>query len=311
MKIEERHTIRGCVRRSLCASSRILSYKPTRLGYLTNLHTLSIDFAQEGLSTQHPRIKSLIENFDLASISLKLTSLTLSNLPRIDIVLLRLIAASFPRLTDLYLSCTERLEFGCCWSCFEDSLGCTIHSPIPDDYLDVSDMAVSSCRQLQVSGLMILYKNAFASELKPLSCLTHLHLGIFLSDDQLLYAHIAHSLGDEENMGLVDGSGQCSTCFESAVRDVRMRELQASVIVAQKLKAIKCVGWSSFFTGMPSQNQDDEEIDSDTPDREVECDDSNSECEEELENSEIADEMKTTIWVLRTNGRVRVRRMPW
>lgn len=128
--------------RSLCASSRILSHQPSRLSFLTHLRMLSIDLAQEGLSTQHPCLKALFTQFKLANAGFNMTSLTLSNLPRIDVVLLRLIAKVFPRLTDLYLSCTERLEFGCCWPCFEDSLGCTIHSPIPDDYSAIEDMAV-------------------------------------------------------------------------------------------------------------------------------------------------------------------------
>ncbi|KAF9460534.1 hypothetical protein BDZ94DRAFT_1283902 [Collybia nuda] len=281
---DSRYTPSNNMYRSLCASSKILSYNPTRLNYLNNLHTLSIDFAQEGLSTQHPCIKSLLENLELASISLKLTSLTLSNLPRIDVVLLKLIARSFPRLMDLYLSCTERLEFSCCWSCFEDSLGCTIHSPIPDDYFEVSDLA-----------------SAFACALKPLTCLTHLHLGIFLSDDQLLYAHIAHSLGDEENMGLVDNSGQ--------LEDVRTRELKASIVIAQKLKAIKSIGWSSFFTGMPGPSKPAGDVVGEPVPKN---DASSGDCgDNETENSEITKDMKTTIWVLRTNGRVRVRRTPW
>lgn len=128
--------------RSLCASSKILSYKPKALCLLTHLQYLSIDLAQEGLSTQHPRLKILFAFLEFGA-SASLTSLTLSSLPRIDALLLQLIASSFPRLTDLYLSCTERLEFSCCWTCFEDSLGCTIHSPIPDNYIDVQQLAVS------------------------------------------------------------------------------------------------------------------------------------------------------------------------
>lgn len=133
-------TLTNC--RSLCTSSKILSYKPKILVSLTRLQYLSIDLAQEGLSTQHPRLKALLGDLE-TSASTSLISLTLSSLPRIDVLLLKLIAKSFPRLTDLYLSCTERLEFNCCWSCFEDSLGCTIHSPIPDNYINVVEMAVS------------------------------------------------------------------------------------------------------------------------------------------------------------------------
>jgi hypothetical protein len=127
--------------RSLCTSSRILSHRPRILISLTQLQFLSIDLAQEGLSTQHPRLQTLLGHLESGARA-NLTSLTLSCLPRIDVLLLRLIAKSFPRLTNLYLSCTERLEFTCCWTCFEDSLGCTIHSPIPDDYGNVAELAV-------------------------------------------------------------------------------------------------------------------------------------------------------------------------
>ena len=145
-------------------------------------------------------------------------------------------------------------------------------------------------------------KDDFANALKPLAYLTHLHLGVFLSDDQLLYSHIAHSLGDEENGGMVDGSGRCSQCFTSVVGDVRMREMAASVAIALQLKSIRSVGWSSFFTDLP-KNGDQNEARS--------PEDTEEEDEEEAGLTDIEVDMKTTIWVRRTNEKIMVRRRPW
>lgn len=128
--------------RSLCASSTVLSAEPRRLLSLTRLHQLSVDFSREGLATQHPRIRLIFKQLESSTVGTNLSSLTLSSLPRIDVHLLRIISASFPSLADLYLSCTERLEVACCWICFEDSLSCTLHSPIPDHYLEIEDLTV-------------------------------------------------------------------------------------------------------------------------------------------------------------------------
>ncbi|KAF8074674.1 hypothetical protein FPV67DRAFT_592605 [Lyophyllum atratum] len=288
--------------KSLSASSKILSFKPIRLGSFSHLQTLSIDLVQEGLSTQHPLLSRLFGYLD----SSNMTSLTLSNLPRLDVLLLRVIANTFPRLVDLYLSCTERIDFGCCWACFEDSLGCTIHSPIPDDYSDVEDMS-----------------DAFASALKPLGHLTHLHLGVFLSDDQLLYSHIAHSIGDGENMGMVKNVVPCQACFDKAVDSVRLRELAASIVLGQRLKMLKTIGWSSFFHGEAGraragqpQNSDDTVEDTHHEYRngdDLEDADSNEDDASDggVPGNATDNDMKTTIWILRSNGRIRVRRAPW
>jgi hypothetical protein len=148
-------------------------------------------------------------------------------------------------------------------------------------------------------------KDDFASVLKSLVYLTHLHLGIFLSDDQLLYSHIAHSLADEENGGMVDGSGWCSTCFASAVGDIRMREVAASAAIARQLKSIKSVGWSSFFSDLPK----DEDKEGDDAEHE------NNEDRPTVDYEDVTDEieldMKTTIWVWRTNENIMIRRRPW
>ncbi|KAJ7334108.1 hypothetical protein DFH08DRAFT_750201, partial [Mycena albidolilacea] len=207
--------------RSLRATSRTLMgrFHSARLAALTHLEELSVDLAPEGLATQKPLLKLI----DKASH--KLTTLTLTSLPCVDIPLLRLIAATFPCLLDLYLSCTERLEFHC-WSCYEESLGQTTHSPIPDMFSDSRNMAI-----------------VFAKILKPLTHLTHLHLGIYLSDEMLVQTHIDHAEAEER---LPFGPELCTLCDEAAA-EVQLRELAAGLEFAQSLKALRTVGFSSFF----------------------------------------------------------------
>lgn len=113
------------------------------LSSLTRLHQLTVDFTDEGLSTQHTRLKLIASNVACRSFAAthdQLTALTLTSMPRIDTSMLHLISRCFPLLVDLYISCTERLEDA--WWCFEDSVGCTIHSPIPYVYADETHLAV-------------------------------------------------------------------------------------------------------------------------------------------------------------------------
>ncbi|GLB43351.1 hypothetical protein LshimejAT787_1302520 [Lyophyllum shimeji] len=299
--------------KSLTASSNVLSYKPIRLSYLSYLRVLSIDLAREGLSTQHPLLSSLFSYLEPTNACPNLTSLKLSNLPRVDVLLLRLIAKQFPRLTDLYLSCTERIAFECCWACFEDSLSCTTHSPIPDNYSDAATMA-----------------EAFASALKPLTPLKHLHLGIFLSDERLLYSHIAHSIGDGEHLGMVANSFICKACFDKAVHTVRPLEVAASIIFGQQLKALKTIGWSSFFSSDPGHTRLHQHINSDdTVDEqiapagksqdEVSCSDEDPNDDDDDADDGVAQapefapdiDLKTTFRIMRSDGRIRVRRASW
>ncbi|KAI5984740.1 hypothetical protein EDD15DRAFT_2480018 [Pisolithus albus] len=104
-----------------------------------------------------------------------LTSLKMTGLSRIDIDLLGTVAKTFPGLTDLHLSCSENLDTSCCWLCYEESSTAVIHSPIPDHYANVKTLT-----------------NAFAEALRPLIRLVHLHLGIFLSDEDMVDAHGEH-----------------------------------------------------------------------------------------------------------------------
>ncbi|KAL1696692.1 hypothetical protein GGG16DRAFT_42835, partial [Schizophyllum commune] len=223
-----------CWTRTLTLASTCIA--PTNahaLSSLTRLHQLTVDFTDEGLSTQHTRLRLIATNLasrSLAATHDRLTALTLTSMPRIDTSMLHLISRCFPMLVDLYISCTERLEDA--WWCFEDSAGCTIHSPIPYVYADETHLAT-----------------AFSNALKPLTNLSYLHLGIYLSDEDLLNAHSDEyhlSTGDEDPYGAVSGIAVCPYCLKYAER-VRQREIRASTIFAQSLKALRCVGWSSLF----------------------------------------------------------------
>lgn len=73
------------------------------------------------------------------------------------------------------------------------------------------------------------------------------------------------------------GPEVCFLCGKLYARVVRQDELQASIELAQSLKQLKTVTWSSFFGKQPHEIRD----------------------------------KKTTIYITRTDGRIKVRRIPW
>lgn len=122
-------------------------------------------------------------------------------------------------------------------------------------------------------------------------------MGIFLSDEQLIYSHIDHALDNYgPDTAEVYGPDECTVCdLLAPIKSVRVRELAASLVIAQMLKTIRSIGWSSFFCNKPGKNEKkaDEEEDDDE------------------DGEEESKERKTTVWVLRQGGRIRVRRTPW
>lgn len=126
--------------RTFSAPTKILTKHLSRLLMFTKITDLSLDFLSEGLSTQQLSAKRIFSK--LSDCSNKITCLTITYLPRIDVSFLRLLATNFPQITNLWLSSTERLDFSHCWYCLEESLECTIHSPLPECYIEVEDMAV-------------------------------------------------------------------------------------------------------------------------------------------------------------------------
>lgn len=126
---------------SLDSSPSHFRYKMAAVARFTYLRDLTLDFSADGLATQSSRCGLLFSN-----ITSDLSSVKLTYLPRIDVTLLSLLAGRFPSLTNLELSCTERLDEGCCWLCFDESSSCIVHSPIPDYFPSAERLAV--CRVL-------------------------------------------------------------------------------------------------------------------------------------------------------------------
>lgn len=125
--------------RTITASSATLHSSLGNLKRFIQLESARINYYKEGIYTQYTISRRILT----ALPSLKLTLLEICFLPRIDTALLRLIAANFPQLETLSLSCTERLDADCCYSCYEQSASRTIFSPIPEYFTDAENLAVS------------------------------------------------------------------------------------------------------------------------------------------------------------------------
>ncbi|OAX38879.1 hypothetical protein K503DRAFT_740478 [Rhizopogon vinicolor AM-OR11-026] len=292
----------------------------------TSRHShLMITFSSDGRKSQATRLQRI---FSPPAIHLSswfpscLTSLTLTKLWRIDVPLLKTLASAFASVKILHLSCSEQLDVSCCWPCFEESSTAVVHSPIPNYFSDITKLT-----------------DHFADALKSLTQLADLHLGIFLSDEEMVERHLEHydtplafdqtlrtafspkraslftetvlsQLETESITGPISysvdqddekeeshcgactevlpfphGPELCSTCkLVGSAPKVRTRELEASLELARKIKTLETVGWSSFFTYQVY----------------------------EPDNDKVGDwRRKTTVYILRANGKVRVRRRPW
>lgn len=144
--------------------------------------------------------------------------------------------------------------------------------------------------------------------------LINLHLGVFISSESLIDRHIEHTQQNEDEVELATvPDADCDIC-EPAEKGVRKDELQASLIMAQKLKSLQSVGWASFFSyagrdldvrGEMAEGDGDGEEAGEV----AGSPDGGGDGGEDQEAS--IRERRTKIWVLRVNGRVRVRRVPW
>lgn len=89
---------------------------------------------------------------------------------------------------------------------------------------------------------------------------------------------------DGELLPFPHGPGDCPFCAVLvSASEVRTRELEASLAMARKLRSVKTISWSSFFPQKQST----------------------------ATRTSVGDGRTTTTYVLRANGRVRVRRRPW
>ncbi|KAF8449364.1 hypothetical protein L210DRAFT_3703595 [Boletus edulis BED1] len=293
-----------------------------QLTSLLKVH-MSMPSRTEGGPTQKIRSTQIFITPLMNSPMTHLTSLTLTHLWYIDVLLLSMVSGAFPGLRSLHLSCSEHLDLSCCWGCFEESSSAVVHSPIPNHFRTVASLT-----------------SAFGKALKPLTKLIDLHLGIFLSDEEILEDHIDHydsprvysralrtTFGQNRNPGhtgailsqsesldplhlehvsyredeedqetvanivfdevppFPHGPELCPICsIVVSSPDVRTRELEASLALALKLKSLRTIGWSSFFAW--KLGPEDER--------------------------RIGDWQRTTkTYILRSGGRVRVRRRPW
>jgi hypothetical protein len=139
-------------------------------------------------------------------------------------------------------------------------------------------------------------QNTFAKALKPLTRLIHLHLGIFLSDETFFDSHLNH-VDDvhpfELDFGDADipyGPEECPICREIApVSEDFERELEASKILAKRLKNLQTIGWSTFFSHPGGHFPPHEGL-----------------------LDMVGDwERSTRVWVSRKDGKIRLKGMPW
>ncbi|KAI0369138.1 hypothetical protein BV20DRAFT_946832, partial [Pilatotrama ljubarskyi] len=229
--------------RSLDAQTTSFRYKMDGLSQFTSLRALDLDFSGDGLSTQNCRATLLFKNM-----TARLTRMKLTHLPRIDFTLLSLVASRFPSLEALELSCTELLDTSCCWLCFEESSTCVVHSPIPDAFTTVHSLAKKICIALE-----------------PLAMLKTLHLGIFLSDAEVLARHLdrcaAIAIASPRTGYYIAppfGPEKCAVCRPEHGAAVLERERLAEALFKKSLPTLVLVSFSSWFSasqaGVYSEN---------------------------------------------------------
>lgn len=245
-----------CWVRALEATSKSLYARPSNLLDFPHLTSVSIDFDAEGLKMQKTSAKLI-----LAHMPAQLKRLELLHLPSIPVYLLSLICDACPLLDALVLRCSDRLIAECCWSCYGAAADGTIHSPVPDHICNVSDFVKS-----------------YGAVLRPLTKLSYLHLGIFLSPQDLFTAHLEHVVVPTDIREQPYGPDLCSLCEEHA-DEIRETELAAAAAIAGYLPRLEAVTWSSWFA--------------------------------RAEPGDDFRERSTTAWVLRDEQGVLVRRAPW
>lgn len=130
--------------RSLMTPAFLVSQNAWIIKEFTNLENIHIDCSHCNLASQFSTFSNVFDALAVDdNIVPNLASLTMTNLPRLDDCLLKLIARGLPYLTNLHLSTVEGLETGCCLNCYEESLTRVMHSPINEIYLDGEILAVS------------------------------------------------------------------------------------------------------------------------------------------------------------------------
>ncbi|KAH9987146.1 hypothetical protein BJV74DRAFT_796597 [Russula compacta] len=211
-----------------------------------------------------------------------LVSLSLTSLPRITQLLLKEIARRCVSLKELELSVVQRLSTDCCWACFEESSSCVEHSPIGSDAScsTAGDLAVDVLRwclqplvnlkRLSIgvflSSPVILEEHIDNHSLAREDCQL---IGCTLDDSfsaphtpavdgqvgrPRVYSYQKSAGGDVaiQEKGVTIGCrpytpSKCSLCWEAHGLRTREDELIATMRLAQNLRSLESVRWSSWF----------------------------------------------------------------
>ncbi|KAF8903498.1 hypothetical protein CPB84DRAFT_773606 [Gymnopilus junonius] len=220
--------------RSLCSPSFLISANEGSLDKLTHLKDLCIDFMHSNVLLQRTCSDHLFTTLSGHPIVYNLTSLMLTALPQIDVHLFKSIAEVMPAVTNVHISSTDALDLDCCPECYEESFSRIIHSPIPGRYPHVQAFA-----------------DAIGPLLAPLQYLSHLYLGVFLSRPVLLDLHARHNYDVNPESPPVDSTYEtiyeCALCEKGARASTKQAELVGSLVLAQHIKSLRYVGWSSCF----------------------------------------------------------------
>ncbi|KAJ3571044.1 hypothetical protein NP233_g4012 [Leucocoprinus birnbaumii] len=232
------------VKSVICPSHIIASSLIMNLGSFTNLHSLELSFASEGVSTQDTVIHRLLDSFTRSATRMTLEKLTFTEIPRIDTKLLHSLSGTFPQLQSLELGSTKRIEFDCCIVCMEDSLECIRHSPIPDYYANAEKFAVDIA--------------SLSRSLAAMTKLKSLYLGILLSDAHILEEHFTHCDLDKGARGVVASLPSCNVCGEFREGTER-REWSVSLALAQALPGLITVRWDTLFPPLACEGLESDE----------------------------------------------------
>ena len=125
-------------------------------------------------------------------------------------------------------------------------------------------------------------QRAFGKALAPLHKLSFLHLGVYLSSNQLFENHLDHA-GDfnfpPNIMTALPFGPDCCVACNPLGGEPRRLELVAAAVLAEHLPALERVTWSTWFA--------------------------------ENEYGDNQREKSTTVWTLAGDEGIAARRMPW
>ncbi|KAA1468901.1 hypothetical protein DENSPDRAFT_915585, partial [Dentipellis sp. KUC8613] len=302
-----------CIR-TLTITSSVLASKAIALHEL-HVTTMHISFALENFVTLTSRIL-----VDLPQLPSTLKSLQLTSLPRISSALLKKIAKVCPELEELHLSVAERIDDSCCWGCLEESTTCITHSPLGDSRNSIEDLAVSPPSPLKQLkhlkhlsiGVLLSHETVLLSHINDHGAAEVPEDGDTLSSPSADISSAPETPASQQpahsdevvdgystpgiRTSLVGGGrplhedsclpSSCPSCIQSHSIRVRNDEMTTSIKVAQVLRGLETIRWSSWFSSNCQEEDDASRYDGGNP-------------------------RWTKLWILRKGGRIRVKRHPW